>query len=342
MSLDYNPQRPSVTFVMPNFNHARFLRFSVTALLKQTSPAEKLLIFDDASTDNSLDILHEFAGAHPCIELIAREKNIGVVANLNDGLARCETDLIAFSAADDLVFPGFLQQSVSVLARYPHAAFVSACVQIRDDKDNITGERPFIYPLFRQGYVSAEDYRRFLRHSDNHFLGAVAVFRASALREIGGFNETLGPLSDGIVMRQLAARHGFCFIPSQLGVWRNFGTNYSSTHSKEPARLESLIEKMQIIIQNEPDGLFDKGYANRLAQRMRFNGARLLIMQEDLSDPSVQQKLKQWELPSSLLHLTAMTGRAGRWALLLFIYLRFKPFSAYLFLRQKFVRLCAN
>lgn len=339
MSSCSKPVAPSVTFVMPNFNHARFLRSSIGALLNQTRPADKILIFDDASTDNSLDILHEFAALRSSIELVARKKNIGVVANLNEGLKRCKTELIVFSAADDLVFPDFLQCSVTILEKYPYAAFVAACAQIRDAEDNVTGHRPFLYPLPKAGYMSAENYRRLLRRSDNHFLAAVSLYRAARLRELGGFDETLGPLSDGLLTRRLAARYGFCFIPRELGVWRNYGTNYSSVQSMEPAQLKTLVGKMRTVIKSEPQGLFDVDYADRLARRMCFNGARLLIVQSDLSNSTVQKKLAQWSLPVPLARLAAVTGQARRWALLLYAYLRFKPFSLNEFLKQRLMRL---
>jgi glycosyltransferase involved in cell wall biosynthesis len=70
------PSRLSV--VLPNYNHAHFLRESLDALTGQTRPADQIVIVDDASTDDSTSIIEEFRAAHPSITVIENDVNQGV------------------------------------------------------------------------------------------------------------------------------------------------------------------------------------------------------------------------------------------------------------------------
>ena len=62
---------------MPNYNHAPYLSRSLEGLLEQTRPADEVLILDDASTDDSVQIIEETIRDKPNARLIALKKNEG-------------------------------------------------------------------------------------------------------------------------------------------------------------------------------------------------------------------------------------------------------------------------
>ena len=67
---------PLVSVVIPNYNHAPYLRRRVRSVLDQTFGDFEVLILDDASTDESLRVLDEFA-ADPRVRIVANETNSG-------------------------------------------------------------------------------------------------------------------------------------------------------------------------------------------------------------------------------------------------------------------------
>jgi len=112
---------PTLSAVVPNYNHARYLGPALEALLSQSAPLAEIIVVDDASTDDSCALVERLAAGHPQLRLIRQPRNAGVNAALNRGLAEATGEYICFPAADDLVGVDFAGRSLTVLARHPEA-----------------------------------------------------------------------------------------------------------------------------------------------------------------------------------------------------------------------------
>lgn len=321
----------SISLVMPNYNHSQYLHKSVGGMLAQLRPADEIIIIDDASTDDSLKILEAFAGQHATIKLIRRQTRLGAVANLNAGLVEAKGDLIAFPGADDCLFPAFLHDTAALMALHPFAGFASSSVEIRDENDKLTGARPILFPTTRAAFVSADRFRDMLSGSDNHFLGAATLYRRDALLAVGGFDASLGPMCDGVSARRLAARHGFCFTPGPLGMWRVHGKNYSLAMISAPESTAQITERLKSVIDAEPAGLFPRDYATLLVNRLRFGIGR--IVANDISDTPQASLARIAELAGGrkldhfALKLIRRSGPAKRTVAKIWLTLRLRPFS---------------
>ncbi len=110
----------TVTIIVPLFQGASTLAASVGALLQQKPlPPDRIVLVDDASTDGSLALARELETKHPGrIEVIAREKNGGEAAALNDGFRKAETaDLLGIVETDVVVAPDWLARMKALLQR---------------------------------------------------------------------------------------------------------------------------------------------------------------------------------------------------------------------------------
>src|SRR5206468_3510075 len=105
-------------------------------LLDKSRCPDEIVVIDDGSTDNSWDIIQDYAGRHTCIRAYRNEKNMGAVFTVSRGLELARGDYVFASAADDCVLPGFFQKSMELLARYPQAGL---CCTIGDWKEVETG-----------------------------------------------------------------------------------------------------------------------------------------------------------------------------------------------------------
>ena len=65
--------------VLPNYNHAAYIGRALAALLAQERPADEIIVIDDASSDDSLRVIGEFAKAPPSIRVLVNPKNVGVM-----------------------------------------------------------------------------------------------------------------------------------------------------------------------------------------------------------------------------------------------------------------------
>lgn len=114
---------PSVDVVIPNYNYARYLRVCAESVLSQDMEKLRLLIIDNASTDNSVAVAREIAAADPRVELLLRPVNKGPHASFNDGIDWAGADYFVLLFADDVLTPGALQRAVSLMQHDRTIAF---------------------------------------------------------------------------------------------------------------------------------------------------------------------------------------------------------------------------
>jgi glycosyltransferase involved in cell wall biosynthesis len=113
---------PKLTVLMTVYNGEAYLREAIDSILNQTYKDFKFLILDNASTDNSRDIIRSYND--PRIELVALPENIGQVPALNKGLDMIDTVYTARIDADDISLPRRFEQQVAFMERHP---FVGVC-----------------------------------------------------------------------------------------------------------------------------------------------------------------------------------------------------------------------
>ena len=67
-----------LSVVTPNYNHGHLIGRAIEAVLSQSRCPDEYLILDDASTDNSLEIIEHYASRHPFIRVLRNKQNLGV------------------------------------------------------------------------------------------------------------------------------------------------------------------------------------------------------------------------------------------------------------------------
>src|SRR5437762_2359536 len=92
---------PTLSVVVPNYNHAHYLPKCLAAILGQSLPPTEVIMIDDGSTDNSLEVLGQLAREHPNLHVHRNERNRGVVWTANRGIDLAQGDYLFFTAADD-------------------------------------------------------------------------------------------------------------------------------------------------------------------------------------------------------------------------------------------------
>jgi hypothetical protein len=85
------PQK-TLSVVISNYNHARYLPVALQAVLSQSCRPMEVIVIDDCSTDNSVEVIEEFVRRDPIIRLYRNEQNQGVIFSTNRGLGLATLD----------------------------------------------------------------------------------------------------------------------------------------------------------------------------------------------------------------------------------------------------------
>ncbi len=107
--------RPTVSVVIPCYNYGRYLPECVASVTAQPGVELEIIIVDDASTDGSQDVARALAAADPRIRLLLHAENARHIITYNDGLALATGDYVVLLSADDLLAPGSLARSTSLM-----------------------------------------------------------------------------------------------------------------------------------------------------------------------------------------------------------------------------------
>jgi glycosyltransferase involved in cell wall biosynthesis len=261
---------PSLSVVMPNFNHARYLPAALDALLGQSVAPAEVLVFDDASTDGSVALLEAYGRRHPALRLFRNPENRGPVHGMNRGLETAAGDYVFFMAADDLVLPGFVERSLSLLSRWPDAGLCSCLSRVID----AAGADQGIYrsPVVRrsEGYLSPRDGLRALRHLGPWFMGNTTIYRRQALAAAGGFDPALRSLCDGFIAQLLTLRHGACFIPEPLACWRKTQAGYADADNADWQQRLALRERAAHLMRTTFADAFPAEYVRHWERQSRY------------------------------------------------------------------------
>src|SRR5260370_24418527 len=109
----------TVSIIVPNYNHGRFLRRRIETILTQTFQDLELILLDDCSTDDSRTILKHYASS-PCVRIEFNEVNSGsAFKQWNKGVRLATGKYVWIAESDHYADPQFLERLVPLLASHP-------------------------------------------------------------------------------------------------------------------------------------------------------------------------------------------------------------------------------
>ena len=268
----------SLTTIFVNYNHARFIPDSLGSLLAQTRAADELIVIDDTSTDNSVEVISSLLPRHPNARLIRNPINQGCFANVNDGLKLAQGDVVHLAAADDVFYPEFYAKAVNLMDAYPHASLFSSRSDVIDEQGrNLNHPIPWAgRPLREPGFISPARAASILMCEDGWFMGNTALFRRKILIDEGCFPEDLLSFADGYVCRSLALKYGACFSPDILAAWRRMASGFASSVNENPDKTRRYIANAEQRMLAAAS-VFPAGYAKRWKARQQFDVRRATL-----------------------------------------------------------------
>ena len=250
-------QTPAVSVVIPNFNRAAVVLRAVESVLAQTLGDFELLIVDDASTDDSLQVLGTLTD--PRIRVIAHESNRGAGAARNTGISEARAAWVAFQDSDDYWLPEKLERQMDLLNR-PGSNLVAAYCGMLIEPMSGGGSRKTRYlPDHRISPREGQILESLLR--DSFISTQTLIVQRDVLVQIGGFDPDIPALIDWECMLRVAQKGPIGLVDEPL-VHQRFSEN-SITRSAEK-RLQArvfLVKKHESLLLRRPEILAAHDYA---------------------------------------------------------------------------------
>jgi hypothetical protein len=201
----------TVDVVIPCYNYGRYLRGCVGSVLSQSDVKVRVLVIDDASSDETPVIGRQLADSNRAVEFERHGVNKGHIATYNEGLLEWSTaDYTVLLSADDLLAPGSLGRAVRVMEADKSIGMVyGRTIHFeREAELPIVEARDFAYTR----WSGAEWLRGRCRAGHNVITSPEVVVRGSVQRAVGGYRAELPHAGDLEMWLRIAAVSNIAYV----------------------------------------------------------------------------------------------------------------------------------
>lgn len=213
---------PLVSVIIPCYNHQNYVEKSLKSVLNQTYKNIEIIVIDDGSKDNSVNILKELQKVNHFI--LECQENMGVCKTLNKAISMSKGKYIAILASDDYWDLSKIEKQVKVLETSENSEF---CFTQALEFDSNTNKKINIFPKKPlSGNVLNNVFIR------QHVPAGSMIFSRKLFDKLNGFDETLKEEDWDFVIRS-AANTKFIGIKEPLFFYRSHETNIMKTRGRK-------------------------------------------------------------------------------------------------------------
>ena len=211
-------KNPLVSVIIPNYNYANYISEAVNSVLKQTYSNLEVIVVDDGSTDNSLEVLKQFNNQISVISKL----NGGVSSARNFGISASKGDFICFLDADDSWLESKIYEQLELALSTDLGLIYSGYFQC-DSK--LSPERE-ISPKY--GGDCEGIYRKYPGSAVALLGTSTALIRKDIIKSVGLFDERLNTSADWDFLRRASKITDFGYTHDAQVMYRRHGSNMSA------------------------------------------------------------------------------------------------------------------
>ena len=327
-------QKPLVSVVIPSYNQGRFIEKAIFSVLAQDFTGYELLISDDASSDNSWEIIQSINDHR--LQTFKQNKNLGPVGNLVFLIKKSRGKYIALLNSDDYWLAGKLGKQVEIMES---DSKLGACFTWADLVDETgkksTGSEAMWHDVFNQPNRTQAEWLNHFFFRGNCLCHPSMLIRKEIYNHINYYNPALRQLPDFEMWIRLVKKYPIHIIEETLvGHLRTGGNTSALSHENTARNLTELVEIFDEFFRDIPDELFvfafnrhfrlkgvpmtperlhceklflllDGGFANSAARTAAIRG-----FYHSFHDSKLEQTLLN-DYNFSVFHYYQLTGTAG-------------------------------
>jgi GT2 family glycosyltransferase len=227
-----------VDAIVPCYNYGRYLRDCVESVTSQAGVDVRVLIIDDASTDNTCEVGARLASEDARVSYRRHPENLKHIATYNEGLAWAKHDYTLLLSADDMLLPGALFRATRLMEVNPQIGFVfGRNVRLTDGEP--IDRTPVTSSEFNARIWNGLAWLRFVCRERSTFIDSPEVLvRTRMYKDLGGYRPELPHTADVEMWLRLAAHGDVGEIDANQAYYRIHQNNMNK--SLAPSAVQSL------------------------------------------------------------------------------------------------------
>ena len=237
---------PVITAIIPTFRRPRLLKRAIESVLAQSYRHVKVCVHDNASGDETEEVVAQYARRDDRVVYLKNSENIGAANNFVKGVEAVTTDFYSLLSDDDFLLPGFYEQAIAAFEKHPQAGFV--CVKTIT-VDVMNKRMCFRNRDWRPGlHQPSNDVTTLMYNS--HFTQTGVLLRTHMRESIGPFEKSG---DDRLYLVMASAASPFVVLDMYGAVFSIHSQAYSVTtglrQGDVPAAYEALLSTVSTVIQ---------------------------------------------------------------------------------------------
>jgi glycosyltransferase involved in cell wall biosynthesis len=272
-----NTGSPLVSIKIASYNHARFIVKTIQSVLDQSYQNFELIIVDDCSEDESLEVIKSFTDSR--IRVIVNKKNIGASASSRKAKVFCSGKYFCSLDSDDYFHPDKLATQVAYMERHPDIDLVGTYVQEVDESGNMD-----LNQATANWFNTSLDFNQPESWIwQNHLCHSSVLIKKNVHDQVWDYESCLRHTNDwSNWIRLLASGAKFHVIPEQLTYYRRHPENttfknlerslweYAYISAKTLHPYLSRTQRHDLLYKNLEKFFIDERYPSDLDQRLYF------------------------------------------------------------------------
>lgn len=225
---------PTFSIVIPTHNYGHMIDDALKSVIDQEREDVEILVIDDASTDDTADVVSEF---REHVTYVRLEENVGPALAWQRGLEKAKGEFVCKLDADDWQLPGYMDSVEAAFRTNGNVGMVAGSVLIAREGEDVVHPKPILAP---SGLLEPEDFRRRLLDRFFFHMPAVATRRAAIIEHLPIRAELRMPHDWEFFIRSMQGWS--CHVLAEpLAVYRIHGNSLTRTGRRQ-ARLRRDVE----------------------------------------------------------------------------------------------------
>jgi len=256
-SENLNLYKNKVSVIIANYNYGQYIIDAVDSVLAQTIPADEIIIIDDASTDNSRDIINIYSDK---AKIIFNKRNLGIIDNFRKAVELSTGDYIAFLGADNRMRCDYVEKCREALDKYDNAAIAYTDMLIfgersgilhhellkqnRHETKKVGSSKILNYDIYLWEFPDpTPDVLKRMEHTN--FIHGSSMYRRDDYMNVGGYRKSETQEDHNLFLRMIKSGRKAIHIPYPLIEYRQHSYSQANNISIQQIQTATFFKELK-------------------------------------------------------------------------------------------------
>ncbi|MBV6621577.1 MAG: glycosyltransferase [Rivularia sp. (in: Bacteria)] len=290
LPIQQDVERPLWSVMIPTYNCAEYLRYTLKSVLAQDPGPQKMqiVVIDNNSTEDDPKAVVEELGAGR-VEFYQQLSNVGLMNNFQTCFELSRGKLIHLLCSDDCVREGFYEKMAQPFEEHPEVGAAFCRSILIDDRNQWKGLSDFEMP---HSGILPKSWLHRIAELCCISVPSVAVVRREVYENLGGFDRRCGISADWEMWVRIFAHYPMWFEAEPLAMWRVHLQSANNVNVKSDVFIQENYNTVETILKS----YIPETEANKLAQTTKQNCAFLAL-------ESADTLIKKGDIPKGMLQI---------------------------------------